>query len=139
MRVNCQANTGKNLKPSYVTLGYTPESQFDLLIGKEYRVLGIMLWMSELLVLLADESKLPNWQPIDLFFVTDDRLDGDWFFSTRVATEHGVQAIWSYEQMIRDTTHYEKLLEREADALRIFYQEEQQKRSQVECNVAAQR
>ena len=75
------------------------------------------------LLLLADDHKLPNWHPVKLFSFTDDHLADDWFFSTSIANEHGVQAIWGYESLVRDPAHYEALLERDQAALKIFYQE----------------
>jgi hypothetical protein len=41
-----------------------------------------------------------------------------------LANEKGLQALWSYEQLINDTSHYEGLIERDPTALRHFYEEE---------------
>jgi len=102
---------------------YEKESEFDLTVAKEYVVLAIAMWETMVLFLLADDYNLPNWHPVELFLVTDNHLGDDWFFSASIANKHGVQAIWGYEHLVRDTDHYEALLERNPDALKIFYEE----------------
>ena len=71
------------------------------------------VWESVLIVLILDETQKPNWYSIELFSVADGHLSQDWSFSNNIANEHGVEAIWGYEAMVSDLTHYEALIERD--------------------------
>jgi hypothetical protein len=121
--LKCIANSARALAPAHVALGYGVESTFDVTIGKEYVVYGIVLWRSLLLLLISDDYSLPHWAPLELFEPIDAKLPEDWFFSTNVANEHGVTAIWGYERLIRDRVHYERLVEGEPDAIEAFVSE----------------
>lgn len=136
MRALCRANTGKALPPTHFSAapGDTEETAFCVSIGKEYLVLGVALWHSVILLLVLDDTNLPYWYPVELFCMTDARLPDDWFFSVSAATEHGVQAIWGYEHLVTDSSHYGALLERDPEALRLFYQEEWRRRSESSKN-----
>jgi hypothetical protein len=123
MLVTCTANTGRALPATYLVDGYSVDSIFDVVIGKDYPVFGMALWKSRILLLLSDESELPNWCPLELFSVKDPRLPEDWVFGVYQTHEHEVQAIWGYERLVVDHTHWEALLERNPGALRIFLQE----------------
>ena len=123
MRVTCTSNLGKALPSKYFDLGYTEESVFDVSVGKEYPVFGIALWKSTLLLLLSDEYDLPNWHPIELFSVSDSRLDDSWLFAAYDRHPHEVDAVWGYERLVRDVSYWEALLERDPDALKAFFQE----------------
>jgi hypothetical protein len=123
MQVRCEANIGSALKPEYLSLGYTVESRFDLSVGNAYLILAMMLWNSQLMILLKDDSGQPNWHPLELFSVIDHHLSDEWFFSTQVGVDHGVQALWGYECLVKDKEHYERVLEREPSALDKFHRE----------------
>ncbi|QOK94357.1 hypothetical protein HF908_23540 (plasmid) [Ralstonia pseudosolanacearum] len=107
-----------------LSLGYTPQSSFTVSVGREYRVFAMALWQGVMLLLLADDHHLPNWFPMCLFSVSDSRLPDEWSFCSTESNEGELQALWGYEQLIADTTHYDGLLEREPEALRYFYEEE---------------
>jgi hypothetical protein len=81
------------------------------------------LWQSVLILLLVDDTNKPNWYGIELFSVTDSHVPVNWQFSTGVANEHGVKAIWGYQRLISDPRHYEALIERETSALEAFCEE----------------
>ena len=107
----------------YLKMGYTTESQFSLTVGQEYSVLGMAVWNSSVLVLVADQNDWPNWIPTELFTVKDPRVPTGWLFATNVANQHGVEAIWGYELLITDPDHYELLLNGAAGALAAFRRE----------------
>lgn len=123
MRVTCRFNLGKALPSKYLELGYTEESMFDVSIGKEYPVFAMALWKSVLLLLLSDEHELPNWYPVELFSVSAPRLPQGWFFAAYQEHPHAVEAAWGYERLVCDVSHWEALLERDPDALKVFFQE----------------
>src|SRR5438552_12395544 len=102
MRVTCKANLGTALPGRYFEEGYTPESVFHLVIGKEYCVFGIELYRFVILALVADETHMPNWCPIDLFTVSDPNLPSNWYFAYHPETDFLVRAIWGYEQLVSD-------------------------------------
>jgi hypothetical protein len=108
-------------------LGYTPQSSFTVSVGREYYVFAMALWRGVILLLLADDYHLPNWFPIQLFSVTDPSLPEEWSFLPSDSDEGMLQALWGYEQMITDATHYDALLDREPEALQCFYEEEKRR------------
>ncbi|WP_117215857.1 GNAT family acetyltransferase [Allorhizocola rhizosphaerae] len=83
------------------------------------------LYAGALMVLILDDTRLPYWYPIQLFEVADPALPNEWLFADYGNSEH-LQAIWGYEELIREESHYDALLERDADALRIFMERSQQ-------------
>jgi hypothetical protein len=127
MRVNCNSNSGQTLPANYLGLGYTSHSNFNISIGEEYNVFGMALWQGVILLLLADDYHLPNWVPAQLFSVTDSRLPADWLFLQSDKEGEMLQALWGYERLITDASHYAGLIERESEALQFFYQEEKRR------------
>ena len=75
-----------------------------------------------LLLLLMDEYQLPNWFPADLFSIDEPHLPENWSFKMCINAEHGLQAVWGYEELIFDEAHHDDLLERDPEALRVFYE-----------------
>jgi hypothetical protein len=124
MRVNCISQNGKSLSDQFIRLGYTEQSEFSLSVGKEYEVYAMSLWCGVILLLLADEYHLPNWFPMELFSLSDPGIPADWSFLPSLANEKGLQALWGYERLITDASHYDGLVERDPVALRYFYEEE---------------
>ena len=127
MDIKCKANMGAALSPECLVLGYTEESEFYLIIGKNYQVFAMALWHSVIVFLIVDESGRPAWQPSELFSLVDARLPEEWFFTEYSNEESGVQAVWGYEALIFDPDHYDLLTEYDPGALRVF-EEERRKR-----------
>lgn len=120
MKIICTSNTGADLSSGHALLGYTKESRFSLVVGCEYIVHAMSIWRSTLMVLLVDESQLPNWYPIESFEISDGHLPCDWFFRRFQDEESLLRAIWGYQQIASDPSHYDALIERVPDALRVF-------------------
>jgi len=123
MTVICNSNSGKTLASRYLARGYTAQSEFGISIDREYAVFGTALWQSLLLFLISDDNSLPNWYPADLFSIKDGKLGSDWFFNAYAGNEDGLQAIWGYDALVHDDTHYDALLERNPEAMKVFYLE----------------
>ncbi len=122
MRIICKANNGSALSPKYLTLGYADATQFNLAIDQCYKVHAMSIWRGALFFLIADDTGLPMWQPVDLFSLSDGRLPENWCFTREIALESGVEAIWGYERLTSDQGHYEALIEQDPEALKYFYQ-----------------
>ena len=133
MRVICRANNSKALTPKYfAALSASEQTIYHVSVAAEYFVFAMALYNSVMILLLVDDTGKPNWYPIEFFSFNQPKLPADWFFSMDVANEHGVGAIWGYQHLVSDPEHYERLIEREPDALRIFEQE--QRKAQANDN-----
>ena len=121
-------NAGKGLPATHfqVFRGETEQTVFHVSIGKSYPVFAMALWQSVIIILLLDDTGKPNWYSIEIFSIVDPKLSDDWYFSTTIANDHGVQAIWGYEHMTSNPKHYEAVIERDPEALRVF--DEQRRR-----------
>ena len=122
MRVRCVANTGKALPDSYLRVGYTRDSQFDVKVGTAYTVYGISLRLGALSYLIDPEGEgCPNWYPVVLFELADARVPETWYFSFDTQHEQfGVPAVWGYEELVMSEQHFDGLMERDRQALRVF-------------------
>jgi len=112
MRVTCISKNGESFSDHLIRAGYTANSDFALSVGKEYEVYAMSLWCGVIMLLLADEHHLPNWLPMELLSLSDSRVPADWSFLPCLANEKGLQALWGYERLITDASHYDDLIER---------------------------
>lgn len=119
MKAICNSNTVAALGKIAIKIGNSVESQFDLEIGKQYIVYGIVDFQHALHYLTIGESDYPTWYPVELFTILDPVLPQRWFF-TYVGEEDGVIAVWGYEELANYPSHYEELLERGDKAINIF-------------------
>ena len=132
MKVRCIYNTGKVLreydnkplnKDELGQFGTTEYTEFGLIIGKEYLVMGMML-SEGTLDYLIDDSGYVSAYPYPLFEVTDNKLPSSWFFKSLKNTDENYpyrEAIWGYYELVFDETHYEKLVDIDEEALRIYF------------------
>jgi hypothetical protein len=132
MRVICNSDSGRSLSKGLLALGYTPQSNFAVSIGREYRVYAMSLWQGVIMVLLKDDTRLPNWFPIPLFTVTDSHLPENWLFSSHNGDESCSRTMWGYDKLVTDVAHYDLLIEKHPEALKIFYEEEKHRVSSTE-------
>jgi len=123
MRVTCKINSGKLLPDQLLKIGYSCNSEFSVSIGVTYETFAMSLWRAVICVLLSNNHGLPSWFPIEIFDVSDSTLPTNWLFFSSPGNHEGLQALWGYERIIVDESHYDALLERDPDALRIFYDE----------------
>jgi hypothetical protein len=119
MRVRCIANKGAVLPTD---LGYFPEAEFDIEIGKSYVVYGMCFRRHEVKYLInpGDEAR-PNWYPVNLFEIENSKLPTFWEFSfVPEHQEYGVPGIWGYEELARSPEHFDGLVERDPAAIAVF-------------------
>ncbi|GLB54007.1 hypothetical protein NBRC110019_30480 [Neptunitalea chrysea] len=125
MIVKCIHNTGAALtgyerKP----LGTSEHTQYgELDIGKEYLVMGMIMKRGYLTYLL-DDSGIISACPSQLFDISNSTIPVDWHFKA-FTKEHSdylnKEAVWGYHELVFDDTHYEKLVEGEEEAERIYF------------------
>jgi hypothetical protein len=127
MRVLCKTNSGRDLSGNHFESGYTPSSEFDLEIGKEYVVYGICIWKGFLTYLIMGEGLYPYWYPSELFSVTRNDIPPDWYFA-HFSEKNGVdlQAIWGYYELISADEHFDELSNLEKRAIGIFMARQKQ-------------
>ena len=124
MRVRCVGNSAKEIFRRTALLHTNPWSGWPIDIGESYEVYGIRLRRGILHYLVVNRyqgvEKKPNWCPAELFEVTNSLLPQRWYFSFQ-GTENLNDAIWGYEELVLVPKHLEDLIEREEDALNIFF------------------
>jgi len=105
-------------------------ANFDLSVGAEYVVAGMVLWGGVLCFLVADDSRLPVLAPALLFETTTQELPSDWEFSFETPSEstishelpNNIAGKWGYPEMVCEYSHIQDLENGVVDALRIFYE-----------------
>lgn len=102
---------------------YTQENEDLIRVDHAYRIFGMAYYGGDLLVLVRDGTRKPNWYPVQLFDAVDESIPADWKFGLRDGGAHGLQALWGYPTLVRDVDHYVNLIEREPEALEIFQAE----------------
>lgn len=132
MKVRCIYNTGEALrvyenkpliKDELGRFGATGHTEFGLDIGKEYIVMGMILGEGTLDYLI-DDGGYASAYPYPLFEVVDNKIPSLWFFKALKNTDENYpyqEAIWGYYELVFDDAHYEKLVEMEEDAQRIYF------------------
>ena len=132
MKVRCIYNTGKALRPyedkpladnQFGKFGASYHTVFGVAIDKEYIVMGMIFGEGELDYLLDDDGYIFAY-PYLLFEVIDNKLPSSWFFKALKDTDNHFpyqMAIWGYYELVFDETHYEKLVDRQEDACRVYF------------------
>jgi len=77
-------------------------------------------------------SEKPFWYPAEIFEVVDPLLPIQWYFcfkgyDTEDKTRRDLlSAIWGYEEMALNPNHFVDLIEREPEALEIFFKQKKE-------------
>lgn len=133
MKVRCIYNTGEDIrgyenkplikKEELGRFGSTGHTEFGLTVGKEYIVMG-MIFGEGSLDYLIDDGGYASTYPYPLFEVIDNKLPSGWFFKSLKNTDENYpyqEAVWGYYELIFDTDHYEKLVDIDEEAQRIYF------------------
>lgn len=132
MKIRCIYNTGEDLrafenkslsKDELGRFGATGHTQYGLVIGKEYLVMGMILGEGTLDYLIDDGRAIVAY-PYPLFDVIDNKLPSNWFFKSLKNTDENYpyqEAIWGYYELVFDNNHYEKLVEYDEEAHRAYF------------------
>lgn len=125
MIVKCIHNTGAALT-GYVRkpLGTSEDSEYgELDIGKEYLVMGIIMKRGYLTYLI-DDSGIISACPNQLFEISNSNIPTDWHFKafTKEYSDFlNKEAVWGYHELVFDDSHYEKIIEGDEEAERIYF------------------
>ncbi len=132
MKVKCIYNTGEALRPyEYKPLekevfgrfGASANTEFGLTIGEEFLVMGMILG-KDCLTYLINDGSLIGCYPYALFEVIDNKLPNSWFFKSFKNTDEMYpyqESVWGYYELVFDVNHYEKLVEMDEEASRIYF------------------
>lgn len=132
MKICCIHNTGKALrlyenkplsKNELGRFGSTEYTEYGLQIGKEYLVTGILFGGGTLDYLIDDGGYISAY-PYPLFEVIDNRLPSNWIFKSFKNTDQNYpcrEAVFGYYELVFDDTHYEKLIDADENACRIYF------------------
>jgi hypothetical protein len=123
MKVKSIWLTGKILSTKALAVGYQPTTDFQIKFGTISTVYGISCWENVFHYLILDNiiPSLPDWYPAELFESVDQSLPINWYHKYfGEDDQRGIQALWGYREMITDYAHYNDLIERKDEAIRIF-------------------
>lgn len=118
MKVICKYNDPDNLPDSI-----SPDFDYGLELDKEYLVMGIMKNGKQLSYFM-DENGKPGFYPCELFEVVDSRINAEWHFKSYSKDSEMylyVQAVWGYSELCFDESHYEQIVDRDQEALNIYF------------------
>lgn len=119
MKVKCIFNTGEGLSKQSIELGDSINTKYPIEVGNIYNVYGQNLYKGTLgYLLIGTYENLPSWYPAELFEVSDSMLPLEWYY--QYDANSVISAIWGYKELALNETHYDDLIEREDEAIRIF-------------------
>jgi hypothetical protein len=127
MIVKCIENTNRNLPPEYFQTfrAESDKTVYHVSVGKAYTVFAIAIWRLQPMILISDDTDLPNWYAPELFSVIDPHLSPEWCCALNVKSEGGLRAICGYEEIVQNEGHNDALMDRQKLALSIFANEKQ--------------
>ena len=131
IEARCIGNTGAHLGPRTDRVFHTDRTSYNIRVGSVYRVVGMGIWDTALMVLIRDDTDKPSWKPIGLFEIEPSTFPRNWQFSLidGIAASGGDAsnrwvAMWGYKELIADPKHSDALIERDPHALEIFNRQE---------------
>lgn len=134
MKVRCIKNSGADLRPFeyqpindkkvFGRFGSCEISKYEIEIGKEYLVMGLITFQSYQAYLIDDNGFISAC-PCQLFKVIDSKVNSNWHFRLIEKDEDiypFVQAISGYPELCSDIKAYDNLiLEMEESTQRIYF------------------
>ncbi len=73
---------------------------------------------------LVDDGGYISAYPNPLFEVVNNKIPSSWFFNSLKRTDQNYpyqEAIWGYYELVLDNSHYEKLVDGDEEAQRIYF------------------
>lgn len=98
---------------------------YGLYENEVFRVMALILYKdTKYLYYLIDINGKPNWFPNELFEVIDNSIPGLWFYKNFTKEQDvDIYCIWGYDEICNDDNHYDALIERDSEALEIYFQQ----------------
>ena len=126
MKVICKHNN-----PDIGATGI-PDFDHGLELEKEYLVMGTFLAEKQLWYLI-DEGGKPSCYPFQLFQVIDTSISPNWHFKI-IEDENDIYpfekvAVWGYYELCFDQSHYERLVERNENDIRLYFKRKMEEES----------
>jgi len=126
MKIKCNDTNAVNLNLSDVNTIASNEFDFStlgLLADEVYLVMAMILYKdTKYLYYLIDINGKPNWFPNKLFEVVDNTLPNQWSFKIfNAEADVDIYCMWGYNELCNQEDHYDQLIEREDEALIIYF------------------
>lgn len=119
MKAICKINIDQG--EQFQSLAQFGPIELQIEIGKEYFIMGIAMWRNTLMYLI-DENMKPDWYSANLFEVSDNKIPYPWFFKNFSKGEvPNVEFFCGYHELCLEENHYDKLLDRNEQALKIYF------------------
>jgi hypothetical protein len=123
MKVICKKNTAQDLDLKEVTTVFSNEVEYELEIGKKYRVMGIMInKKSNCIYYLIDEKGWPDWYPYLLFEISDNTLPQDWYIG--IYDKKGTGSIFmlmGFDELCNDDNYHDLLMDRDEATMKNYF------------------
>ncbi len=119
MKVLCKYNNSLRALPTNCPKDFNDGLQ----LNKLYLVMGIALYRgANNLYYLVDEDGRPSWFPHQLFEIIDDSLSLNWHIKIIDAEQSSdIYSIWGFSELCRLPDYYDRLVDRDDDALHIYF------------------
>jgi hypothetical protein len=123
MRVKAIASNGLVLSDKTIKAFHNSGCDYQITIGEIYTVYGILIWKNIIHYIVFDRWRSnPFPHPAELYQITDNRLPKEWYYNFYgYTTEDEINAVWGYKELVLQHEHYFKLMERDHEALDIFF------------------
>lgn len=145
MKVRCLFNKGEDLriyeykpleKDMMGRFGATGFSEYNELdIGKEYLVMGVIVFQSYQAYLI-DDNEFISACPCQLFEVIDSKISSSWYFRLIEKDESVypfIQAVWGYYEFCFDRKAYENLIvEKDEEAMKLYFKRKRELGNELE-------
>ena len=123
MKILCKKNTIKGVDLKEVTTFLVDEYNYELEIGKEYLVMGIMTPKdSNCIYYLTDHNGSPFWYPYLLFDITDNTIPKNWYIL--ILNKNGDGTIFTligFDELCNDDDFHDALMERDEQAMLTYF------------------
>lgn len=128
MLLTCIDNRAVTLSDHQFPRGAVEHSTYPITRGRQYLVLGMLLWENTFYFLVPDDWGGPCYVPAGLFDLGTWQIPDAWLFSLESGIRASGKAIWTdpcaakwgYDEFVNDPDHGSDLAEREESALEIF-------------------
>jgi hypothetical protein len=123
MKIICKYTNGKDFDLDQLPNGFNKETQTNLILQKEYLVMGILKFEQHI-YFLVDEDSIPFWFPSILFEVSDSRLKSNWHFKVSNESESPlIEFTLGYFELCFLEGHNDRLMERNSEDLQIYFRQ----------------